>query len=133
MVEKSFNEQWGEVIAKMPGTDGATRLPAAQELLPCPFCGGKAENRGGNFHVGFWITCGKCCVSIDPGKTEAESIALWNRRAPQAAAPGGVAPTPSLVEENKRLREALEKIRADTDDPFAVAEAEAALRNGEPG
>lgn len=49
-------------------------------LLPCPFCGGKADiNRCGNR----WQAWCRHCATIQMGEfydTETEAIAAWNRR-----------------------------------------------------
>lgn len=65
----------------------------ADELKPCPFCGGNAETRNskwvGRDHWG--VACTGCG---DPwfdcrADTEAEAITAWNTRTPEpAAAPG---------------------------------------------
>lgn len=84
------------------GTDGPTGLPAAQELLPCPKCGvDHAVQWRADFHdPEDTVRCLMCNCQAP--------LSTWQM---QAAAPGGVAPTPSpdLAE----LREALER---DDDD-----------------
>jgi hypothetical protein len=82
------------------GTDGPqTGLPAARELLPCPFCGDTAKVH--------WIRdgqqggCGKCFARgpaafngrLDQPTAKARAAELWNTRAS-----GGVAPTLSGAE-----------------------------------
>ena len=55
------------------------------ELLPCPFCGGKAETitakntRGGDL---FGIICNICASRGDFHDTEDAAIDAWNSRAP---------------------------------------------------
>jgi len=53
-----------------------------KELLPCPFCGGKAESY---VHVGkkrksFYIECIHCESSIFPHISKKRAIEVWNRR-----------------------------------------------------
>ena len=53
------------------------------ELLPCPFCGGKAKLDGAVNKV-FWIRCNNkdCevgCITCD-FETKAEAIKAWNKR-----------------------------------------------------
>ena len=55
----------------------------APELLPCPFCGERAEIWRAHEGRTAWIACmGKCSVLVSKEyKTDAEAIAAWNRRA----------------------------------------------------
>lgn len=58
-------------------------IPEAPELLPCPFCGAKADpNRG--FHEYAVIGCSGADCPVDPQTTPcdsyAEAAAAWNRR-----------------------------------------------------
>ena len=64
-----------------------------EELKPCPFCGGSADV-GEQFDPDgayYFVNCTECMASTDvllgqqSGYTEAEAIAAWNRRAPDAA------------------------------------------------
>lgn len=63
---------------------------SATELLPCPFCGGKAELWRAHPHPdrAAWIACmGKCSVLVSKEhKTDAEAISAWNTRADIPAA-----------------------------------------------
>ena len=55
----------------------------SNELLPCPFCGGKAEIlTAESMHGGylFGIMCNDCCSRGDVYDTEAEAIDAWNTR-----------------------------------------------------
>jgi len=53
----------------------------ANELKPCPFCGGKANiERYGNSKVSTWYTCEDCGASLETGETFNHG-AQWNRRA----------------------------------------------------
>ena len=56
-----------------------------EKLLPCPFCGGKAEiwpAHPENPKRNAWIACmGKCIVMTKEYKTTLESIEAWNTRA----------------------------------------------------
>ncbi len=130
------------------GTDGPTGLPAAQELLPCPFCDGPGEVVKSEHAYGFYGACDACGVCLCVRRTYRSAAKHWNRRAPQVAAPGGVAPTPSpdLAEENKRLKSLLRELYAtvngespallDEDsggNSVLALDIEDALRNGEPG
>ena len=63
------------------------------ELLPCPFCGGKAsfdhDDNGWN-----WVVCGKCGVTTDCRTHTMEDChpllaEQWNRRASPASVPEG--------------------------------------------
>ena len=64
---------------------------AAVKLLPCPFCGGKAELCGG-WADGYHVACDGCECDLGRNSSEGEpahdfisaesAIAAWNRRAP---------------------------------------------------
>ena len=50
-------------------------------LMPCPFCGGRAEiERFGNTRVSTIYTCGECGCRLETGE-EFHHGRLWNRRA----------------------------------------------------
>jgi len=61
-----------------------------EKLRPCPFCGEKADTRGGSLSL-WWIECTECPAEFgayydEDGcpegefDTEAEAIAAWNKR-----------------------------------------------------
>lgn len=54
-----------------------------QELLPCPFCGKRAElvahGRNGNYE--HYVQCRNCCIWTIELTSEDNVIALWNTRA----------------------------------------------------
>ena len=60
-----------------------------EELKPCPFCGGEGEliTRGTHkwsrvaVNTQCHILCGGCWATGPIGKTAADAIAAWNRRA----------------------------------------------------
>jgi len=65
----------------LAGTQKVIKKP---ELLPCPFCGGKAKliNTGYN---AFYVSCNNCDCSMTTCKTptcdtKKEAIDLWNTR-----------------------------------------------------
>lgn len=68
------------------------------KLKPCPFCGGEGSYANGGF--GFIVKCRKCGSRIDVQNTTEEAAKAWNNRRPAE----------KLEAENKRLREALERI-----------------------
>ena len=55
----------------------------ADNLKPCPFCGGEAEpfNPFGETDGTWTVLCGKCAASVGFEQTPAEAIAAWNARA----------------------------------------------------
>lgn len=50
------------------------------KLLPCPFCGGKAEFRSGSSTTPY-IRCRECGGRTKSSRNRANLIAAWNRRA----------------------------------------------------
>ena len=54
--------------------------PTMTELKPCPFCGGKAEFRGGSSTTPY-IRCKECGGRTMSSYDSAKLIAAWNRRA----------------------------------------------------
>jgi hypothetical protein len=94
------------------GTDGPkTGLPAAQELLPCPYCyfPGVASRTA---TPGAWMFYPHDGCGLYQSIEALEDIVQVAQRAGSEAAvaptlAGSVAPDSSLVAENRRLREAL--------------------------
>ena len=59
-----------------------TPPPAAEALLPCPFCNGAAEIVTGPIADRYGARCTSCDVwRDDRSKTKADAIAAWNTRA----------------------------------------------------
>ena len=57
------------------------------ELLPCPFCGGKAEiERFGTYKMSTQYACQNCSCHLETGE-ESDHGARWNERAALAATP----------------------------------------------
>lgn len=51
------------------------------KLLPCPFCGGKAEICEVGDKSDFYFRCSRCCLSnLVLYDTEKEAIEAWNKR-----------------------------------------------------
>lgn len=60
------------------------------ELLPCPFCGGKAEAKKPDMSYEFTlIKCQECDAQTDEGVDFEDAAEAWNRRAPSASVPQG--------------------------------------------
>ena len=54
-------------------------MSATVKLLPCPFCGGKAEFRSGSSTTPY-IRCKECGGRTKSSRNRANLIAAWNRR-----------------------------------------------------
>lgn len=52
----------------------------SETLLPCPFCGGRAEAEESPIYVAWGVRCTDCGVEVG-GEDETDAIAAWNRRA----------------------------------------------------
>lgn len=60
------------------------------ELLPCPFCGGKAEAKKPDMSYEFTlIKCQECDAQSDERIDLEDAAEAWNRRAPAAPVPQG--------------------------------------------
>lgn len=79
-----------------------------QNLKPCPFCGGKAGFVG-NYEKGINVICTDCFGEMNCCEKDKQSAAeAWNTRTPyENELTGKIG---KLEAENKRLREALERI-----------------------
>lgn len=56
----------------------------ADELKPCPFCGGKpalccTRDESDNFDRDYFVTCDNCSIAIHE-EYSSEAIAAWNTR-----------------------------------------------------
>lgn len=53
------------------------------ELLPCPFCGGKAglctNDEGDKYGDGYFVWCRECAAESGCSSTDKEAIEAWNR------------------------------------------------------
>ena len=73
----------------------------SEELLPCPFCNGKAEICGSASGWSHWVECcgiNKCGCSISAYDTLGEAVEKWNTR------------TPARLESLKQLQQESEKL-----------------------
>lgn len=52
------------------------------KLLPCPFCGGKAEHRaiGGSLDTYYVVACSKCGIRTPLNPVAQSATDFWNRR-----------------------------------------------------
>ena len=62
-------------------TFGWLEMEAEKELLPCPFCGGKASAVDSGVSIVAYVRCDNCHSSSGDYDTKEEAIAAWNRRA----------------------------------------------------
>ncbi len=68
-----------DVVAKMQNDGGKDYHYLDEKLLPCPFCGGKAEIYAQAWNK-YSVICAKCfCVKGSYG-TEEKAIEEWNKR-----------------------------------------------------
>ncbi len=111
------------------------------DLLPCPFCGSRAEIKVGGYTK--YVMCLGCEVMGSNLSDDAELISQWNRRAPQPSPPraevaiddpgefgAGILPNPKARYWQERSRFWMEKAielgwREQRD---AAQEADAALK-----
>lgn len=109
-----------------------------EELKPCPFCGASAQvaemPRG--FRNYFALECAMCSGEGPPGKTSAEAIAAWNRRAPVVVTPEmtkRALDAQPYADENDPIRawQMLEVGDVDDKERLAKAMITAALEPGE--
>jgi Lar family restriction alleviation protein len=64
--------------------------PGSEELLPCPFCGGRANvyKNEVDFITKWSVGCGDCNCNMDVCEdTPADAAVEWNTRAPAQSAP----------------------------------------------
>lgn len=77
--EMCASSKWKSACPECNGTGYYTPDP---DLLPCPFCGGKADynNDGGRWDQ---VICGSCgCRGCEYPDSREKAAAAWNRRSP---------------------------------------------------
>lgn len=62
----------------------AREKAATAELLPCPFCGGEADDPDYR-NLKFYVVCGGCYVRTDDFRCREDAHSAWNRRAKETA------------------------------------------------
>lgn len=81
---KALSKEWAE--SKLPNEDGqeiGAGCPASDcFLLPCPFCGGHAEEFG--FPGEMWVRCKSCRVMMPDDGPLDNHKAAWSARAGNA-------------------------------------------------
>lgn len=106
---KKFDHYMG-VIRRRAKTVANRR--AKTVLLPCPFCGGKAEWSGGTRRYEFQlaIECTKCGINTGPipyGRNDDKKAAtIWNRRVQSRAERlwDKFGPSPTVIEPKRKRR-----------------------------
>lgn len=102
--------------------------PAMTDLLPCPFCGHRAETQQYGLRTEAWaVWCVECNAQMESISTEAEAITAWNRRALPA-----VTPAPTLAEAAKVLADAIDRM-TDAEYLDAAYELDKALQTHDRG
>lgn len=82
-------------------------------LLPCPFCGGTALERGNpNARLARWVNC-KGCNADMVGKTLDDAIEKWNRRSWQPAPAHPTRPADAVLNALSDMLAVLEMIVSD--------------------
>lgn len=51
------------------------------KLMPCPFCGGRAEVHKNLFSQTYSVECKKCTAKVTGCETSGKAFEMWNRRA----------------------------------------------------
>lgn len=80
---------------------------AAVELLPCPFCGGRAISHRNPGLARWAVSCTQCdCKPLNHcARTEAEAIAAWNKRVPATALTALTERVERMEGENRALKD----------------------------
>lgn len=67
-------------LALLGNKDAQDRFTERKEILPCPFCGGKAYLRNVKGSTAKWVTCKVCLCDGETAYSEKSAIYNWNTR-----------------------------------------------------
>ena len=82
-LDEFFQDEVEEQREREEAAGPAEIRNASEQLIPCPFCGGKAHALGHYFYMGpmvYGVACNKCKTVLAYFNTLGEAVATWNKR-----------------------------------------------------